>query len=164
MSWTKSLLIAGGLLAAASGVAIAQEARDPVRRKPSPLRVVAPERKVELAALQAAGQRPAPPVKEVPLGPSITNRARLEAVFDGRAVVSVAVSASDVARMLGVREVHSADDVGDGVVYAGRLYNSFFLLDPERERLLLPLVGQELDLELKRGLDDIAFLASWRSP
>lgn len=164
MSWTKSLLVAGGLLAAAGGVAIAQEARDPVRRKPSPLRVVSPERRAELAALQAAGQRPAPPVKEVPLSASFTNRARLEAVFDARAVVSVAVSAADVSRMLGVREVQSADEIGDGVVYAGRLYTSFVLLDPERERLLAPLIGQELDFELERGLDDVAFLSSWRSP
>lgn len=165
MKSTRTLIVAGLLVAGtSSGLAVADEARDPPLRKPQVVVEISPQLKAELQALQEAGRpssRVRTPEASEPM-PGFTVQARLESIVDGRLRVSVPITPDEVGRLTGAREVTSPDEIGDNTVFQGRLYTSYPLLDLAAETGLIPVVGEGLVLELKRGPQDIAFVVGWR--
>ncbi len=165
MTNTKTLLMAGAIAGAiVSGLATADEPRDPPERRIHLLVEPTAELKAELRAVQEARRPVEKRAPEVSWGASFATTARLDAIVDGRLRVSVPMPPDQAARLLGVREVQSADEIADNTLFQGRLYTSYPLRDVEAERGLIPLVGDDLVLELQRGAFEVAYVVAWRKP
>mgnify|MGYP000870979379 CR=1 FL=1 len=149
----------GAAVLIAGGVALAEGGPRP---KPVDRFRVDPALKkaFEQQAEQMAELRPSPGVALV--GEAMELQARVEAVIDGRALVSVPLDAEAEAGQVFARRAQSQAEIGDNTIYQGRLYVLYPIAAGGPDNLE-QMVGKDVSLELRRDDHDVARLTFLRT-